>query len=193
MRFTINDTGVGIDEEFLPHIFNAFEQEDMGVSSSYGGSGLGLAICKSMVEMMDGHIEVRSIKGVGTEFIVELKLGISEEAAKQALLRSRMSLPALRTLVVDDDITVCQTTKQTLERMGMQSEWVDNGVATIELVRRRFTSRKNDLILLDWKMPGMDGIETAREIRKIVGPEVTIIIMTAFDWSQIEDGKKRQV
>ncbi|MDD3223034.1 MAG: response regulator [Lachnospiraceae bacterium] len=187
MRFTINDTGIGIDEEFLPYLFNAFEQEDTGVTSSYGGSGLGLAICKSMVEMMDGHIEVHSIKGIGSEFVVELKLGISEEAAKQAILKNQAPLPALYTLVVDDDITVCQSTQQILERMGMRSEWADSGIAAIEMVKQGFKAQKNfDLILLDWKMPGMDGIETAREIRKIVGPEVTIIIMTAYDWSQIE-------
>ena len=187
MRFTINDTGAGIDEDFLPHIFNAFEQAEIGLTSSYGGTGLGLAICKSMVEMMDGHIDVHSIKGIGSEFVVELRLGVSEEAAKQAMLKNQAPLPTLYTLVVDDDITVCQSTQKTLERMGMRSEWSDSGIAAIELVRQRFAEQKNyDLILLDWKMPGMDGIETAREIRKIVGPEVTIIIMTAYDWSQIE-------
>lgn len=85
----MSDTGIGMDEEFLPHLFAPFEQENSGATTSYGGTGLGLAISKNMVEMMDGHIEVHSIKGVGTEFVVEVKLGNSEEAPEKHFLRHR--------------------------------------------------------------------------------------------------------
>ena len=183
LRFAISDTGIGMDEEFLPHLFAPFEQENSGITTAYGGTGLGLAISKNMVEMMDGHIDVHSIKGVGTEFVVEVKLGISESAVRNAQLQ----LPNLSTLVVDDDVLVCQNAQKILEKIGMESEWTDSGISAIEMVKTNHGAGKDyDLILLDWKMPGMDGIETAKEIRRIVGDDVTIIIMTAYDWSQIE-------
>lgn len=183
LRFTISDTGIGMDEDFLPHLFAPFEQENSGITTAYGGTGLGLAISKNMVEMMDGHIDVHSIKGVGTEFVAEVKLGISDTSTRTAQLQ----LPKLRTLVVDDDVLVCQNAQIILEKIGLESEFTVSGISAIEMVKLNHEAAKDyDLILLDWKMPGMDGIETAREIRKIVGDDVTIIIMTAYDWSQIE-------
>lgn len=191
LRFVINDTGCGISDEFLPRLFEPFAQEYSGSTSLYGGTGLGLAICKSIVDMMDGHIDVRSIKGVGTEFTVEVRLGITEESRVKGHKKSLRSFTNLRTLVVDDDITVCEHTVTTLKEMGLQAEWVDSGEKAVALVEEKWRDNKYyDLILLDWKMPGMDGIETAKRIRATVGPEVTIIIMTAYDWSSIEHEAK---
>ncbi len=191
LRFIINDTGCGISEEFIPHLFQPFSQEHMGATTLYGGTGLGLAICKNLVDLMDGKIEVRSILGVGTEFTITVKLGVTEDANAGYLKKLSYNLDKLNALVVDDDISVCQYTQLTLNEIGIQADWVDSGRKAIEEVRLKWDTRHYyDLILLDWKMPDMDGIETAREIRKIVGPEVTIIIMTAYDWASIEHEAK---
>lgn len=192
VRFLVNDTGCGISEEFIPRIFDAFAQEHSGTTTKYGGTGLGLAICKNLVDMMDGHIGVRSIVGVGTEFTVDVKLGITEESKTRYLNNVQYSFAELKALVVDDDATVCEYAVITLKEMGIQSEWVDSGKKAIDKVREKWENKKYyDLVLVDWKMPEMDGIETARRIRKIVGPDVTIIIMTAYDWASIEREAKR--
>lgn len=192
LRFIINDTGVGMNEDFLPHIFEAFSQESTGTTARYGGTGLGLAISKNIVDMMDGRITVRSIKGIGSEFTVDVKLGITEEEKlRHNQKRAAHGFSHLKTLVVDDDVAVCESTVVTLHEMGIKAEWVDSGRKALDLVRNLWQSgRYYDMILIDWKMPEMDGIETARRIRSIVGPDVTIIIMTAYDWIAIEHEAK---
>ena len=185
LRFEISDTGIGIDEKFLPHLFEPFSQENRGRTSSYGGTGLGLAISKNIVSLMNGEIGVHSIKNVGSEFTVEVDLGLTPESMRRRELAR--DLRPLFTLIVDDDIIVCRHTQLILSDAGLKTEYVDSGAGAVEKVLAQHKARDDyDLILLDWKMPDMDGIETAREIRKIVGPEVTIIIMTAYDWADIE-------
>ncbi len=185
LRFEISDTGIGIDEEFLPHLFEPFSQENRGRTSAYGGTGLGLAISKNIVNLMNGEITVHSIKNVGSEFTVEVDLRLTKEAIRRRELAR--NLRPLFTLVVDDDIIVCQHTQLILNDAGLKTEYVDSGAGAVDKVLAQHKAREDyDLILLDWKMPDMDGIETAREIRKIVGPDVTIIIMTAYDWADIE-------
>ena len=192
LRFIINDTGIGMGDDFIPHLFEPFSQETTGTTALYGGTGLGLSICKSIVDMMDGRINVRSIKGIGTEFTVDVKLGITDEE----MLRHRQkkldyNFSHLKTLVVDDDVAVCESAVMTLREMGITAQWVDTGRKAVDLVHRLWDEgRYFDMILIDWKMPDMDGIETARQIRRIVGPEVTIIIMTAYDWAAIEHDAK---
>lgn len=191
LRFVINDTGCGISEEFLPRLFEPFAQEHSGTTTLYGGTGLGLSICKNLVELMDGSIHVRSIVGVGSEFTVDLTLGMTEETKHRAVKNSSINLAHLRALVVDDDVSVCEHTHIILKDMGIRSEWVDSGKKAIEAVQTHWNKQNNyDLILIDWKMPEMDGIETTRRIRQIVGPDVTIIIMTAYDWASIEHEAK---
>ena len=191
VRFVINDTGCGISDEFMPQLFDPFAQEHSGTTTMYGGTGLGLAICKNLVDMMDGHIGVRSIVGVGTEFTVDVKLGITEESRTRYLNKPHYNFEQLKALVVDDDVTVCEQAVITMKEIGVTSEWVDSGRKAIDRVRRKWeTQAYYDFILVDWKMPDMDGIETARQIRKIVGPDVTIIIMTAYDWASIEHEAK---
>ncbi|UWP59626.1 response regulator [Ruminococcus gauvreauii] len=188
LRFIINDTGIGIDEEFLQYMFEPFAQESMGTTALYGGTGLGLAISKSIVDLMGGKIIVRSIKGIGSEFTVDVPVGITdEEMVRRSRKKTNPNFSALRTLVVDDDVAVCESAVLTLREMGVTAEWVDSGQKAIEQVRKLHEAGKYyDMILIDWKMPDMDGIETARRIRADAGPEVTIIIMTAYDWSNIE-------
>jgi len=187
MRFTVADTGTGISEEYIPHIFDTFSQEDGKATTAYGGSGLGLAISKSLVELMDGRIDVHSIKNMGTDFTVEVTLGLSERKSSWNHVMPVIDSGDLKTLIVDDDVIVCQHTEMVLKQAGIDAEWIDSGAGAITLVQKKHEINADyNLILIDWKMPDMDGIETARRIRKIVGPEVTIIILTAYDWSEIE-------
>lgn len=192
LRFIVNDTGVGMSEDFLPHIFEPFSQESTGTTALFGGTGLGLAISKNIVDMMDGKITVRSIKGIGTEFTVDVKLGISEEEKlRHHQKKQNYNFSHLKTLVVDDDVAVCESAVVTLREMGITAQWVDSGRKAVEQVKGLWAEGKYyDMILIDWKMPEMDGLETARRIRAIVGPEVTIIIMTAYDWVSIEHEAK---
>ena len=192
LKFVINDTGVGISEDFIPHIFEPFAQQHVGSTTMYGGTGLGLAICKNIMDLMGGEISVNSIEGVGTEFTVELKLGISEESHRKSIVKSKIKFDQMKALIVDDDIIICRHTEQILEDMGLKAEYVDSGMGAIEKVKEMWNQGEYyNIILVDWKMPNMDGIETTRALRKIVGPEVTIIIMTAYDWASIEKEAKR--
>jgi two-component system sensor histidine kinase/response regulator len=188
LRFTIADTGKGIAAEFLPHLFDAFTQEDGSATTTYGGTGLGLAISKNIVKLMDGNIDVHSVKGMGTDFTVEVRLGLTDHSLIWQQLQQKMHSLKLDTLIVDDDITVCQHTKLVLDQAGFVAEWVASGAEAITNVQARHDAHRDyNLILVDWKMPDMDGVETVRHLRKIVGPDVTIIILTAYDWTEIEE------
>ncbi|MEG1682546.1 MAG: response regulator [Oscillospiraceae bacterium] len=185
LKFTVSDTGVGISEDFLPRLFDAFEQQQGGATTPYAGTGLGLAICKNLVDLMGGKISVNSIEGVGSEFIVEIKLGVSEKSKRYT--SPHLHLEKLKALIVDDDILICQHTREILLEMRLRADYADSGAEAVKIVREKWAKNEHyDIILVDWKMPDMDGIETTREIRKIVGPDVTIIIMTAYDWAAIE-------
>ncbi|MEG2929203.1 MAG: response regulator [Oscillospiraceae bacterium] len=187
MKFTVNDTGIGINEDFLPDIFSPFEQERASNDTPYGGTGLGLAISKNLVDLMGGTINVNSIEGVGSEFTVEVKLGICESKKAPIAASSTLPLEHLKALIVDDDIVICQHTQQVLLDMRLKAEYVVSGAQAVAAVGKKWAAKEfYDIILVDWKMPDMDGIETARQIRKIVGAKVTIIIMTAYDWASIE-------
>ncbi|MEG0805612.1 MAG: response regulator [Lachnospiraceae bacterium] len=192
MKFVIIDNGVGISEEFLPHLFDPFEQEASGITSTYSGTGLGLAISRNLVNLMGGTISVNSILGVGTEFTIEVKLGISEQTQIRIQSYEDTDFRKLKTLIVDDEVMICEHTSQIMKKMGMEAHWVDSGSKAVEEVRRIWKQGKAyDIILVDWKMPDMNGIETTRKIREIVGPDVTIIIMTAYDWAEIEEEARR--
>ncbi len=191
IKFVINDTGCGISEKFLAHIFEPFAQEETGTTSKYGGTGLGLAISKNIIDMMGGKIGIRSIKNIGSEFIVNVPLNVSGKSAPRENKDMLRSIANLHTLVVDDDVNVCEQAIATLADMGVKAEWVDSGQKAIAKVKEKFSHTSYyDIILVDWKMPVMDGIETTREIRKIVGPDVTIIIITAYEWANIEQAAR---
>lgn len=190
MKFTVNDTGVGISEEFQKHMFEPFEQGDSSITTTYKGTGLGLAITKNLIDLMGGTIQVHSIVDVGSEFVVELALDLCEDS-KQKKIDYKLQLDKLSALVVDDEVVICEHTKTILEDMGVKAEWTDSGRKAITLVSEKWNKRKYyDVILVDWKMPDMNGIETVRSIREIVGPDTTIIIMTAYEWSEIETEAK---
>lgn len=136
---------------------------------------------------MGGTIKVRSIVGIGSEFSIDIPLKIDSSVVLRPRLELEYHFDKLLTLVVDDDALVCEQTVLTLKDIGMQAEWVTTGKEAVSWVRKRQAEDcAYDFIILDWKMPEMDGIETARQIRHIVGPETTIIMMTAYDWGAIE-------
>ena len=183
--FTIADTGIGMSPEFLPHIFDTFSQEDSSTTTRFGSSGLGMPITKSLVEMMNGTIDVKSTKGEGTTFTVTVTLADSDRTGEEADA-DRIHLSEMCVLIVDDDPVACEHAKLVLENAGIASESASSGRQAIEMVRLRHARRSPyNLILVDWQMPEMDGVETTRRIREIVGHESAIIILTAYRWDDI--------
>ena len=151
----------------------------------YGSSGLGLAITKNIVEMMNGTIEVESEKGKGSVFTVTVTLGDSMRKDSEGEIEE-IRTKEMKVLIVDDDPVACEHARRILEKAGIASETAASGPEAIEMVTLNHTRRTPyNLILIDWKMPGMDGVETAREIRKIVGNESAIIILTAYRWDDV--------
>ncbi|WP_455594481.1 response regulator [Cloacibacillus porcorum] len=185
MDFTVSDTGIGMSEEFLKRLYLPFEQADGTISQKYGGTGLGMSITKNLVSLMDGTIQVKSKIGRGTSFTVELPLALPVGCS--SLLRPPASVESLSVLIVDDDLGTCEHAKILLERMKIAAQWVQSGEDAVKTVRSAHeTGEDFDVCFIDWQMPEMDGIETTRNIRRIVGPDTLIIIITAYDWSCIE-------
>lgn len=187
LQFKISDTGIGMSQEFLPHIYDTFAQEDATYTNRYGSSGLGLAITKNIVEMMNGSIEVESVKGEGTTFTVSVTL---KDADKTELTEAETkAIPDNMTvLIIDDDPVACEHGRLVLEKIGISVEYALSGAEGIEKVTLRHGRRTPyNLILVDWKMPDIDGVETTRRIRSLVGRESAIIILTAYKWDDILD------
>ena len=181
--FRVSDTGIGISKNYLPHIFETFSQEDSSTTNRYGSSGLGLAITKSIVEMMNGNIQVESEKGVGTTFTVVVTLINAEQHAEES---TEVNPQDMSVLIVDDDPIACEHAKLVLGKAGIASEIAASGLEAIEMVKLRHARRAPyNLILVDWQMPEMDGVETTRRIREIVGNESAIIILTAYRWDDV--------
>ena len=187
IRFTIKDTGIGMSKDYLPKIFEAFSQEDAGNTNKYGSTGLGMAITKSIVDMMNGKIEVNSEKGVGTTFNVTVTLMNADKivAPNEDI---EITPHEISVLVIDDDPIACDHAKLILEKVGIVAETVMSGKKAIEMVKLRHARREPyNLIIVDWQMPEMNGIETVRQIREIIGDETAIIILTAYNWDDIAD------
>ncbi|MDE6641930.1 MAG: response regulator [Acetatifactor sp.] len=184
-EFRIKDTGIGMSEEFVAHIFEPFEREQNSTISGIQGTGLGMAITKNIVDMMNGTIEVTSRQGVGTECIVCLPLRINgEKKVPQAI----PELTGLRALVVDDDFNTCDNVSCMLQQIGLRAEWTLSGKEAV--LRNRQALTRNDpycVYIIDWLLPDMNGVEVARRIRQETGKDVPIIVLTAYDWTDIED------
>ena len=191
LRFTISDTGIGMSKEYLPKIFDSFSQEDSSTTSKYGSTGLGMSITKNLVEMMKGKIEVESEKGKGTAFTVTLTLQGSE---RQRFHTDADNLQPkdMCVLVIDDDPVACEHAKLVMGQVGINCESALSGEEGVEKVRVRHARREPyNLILVDWRMPEMDGVETTRQIRSIVGYDAAIIILTSYNWYDVADEAKK--
>ena len=181
-EFIFADDGIGMPEEYMQHIFEPFARANDESISKIQGTGLGLAITQNIVQMMNGTIEVQSRPGEGSTFtvIVPLALQMREEQEPE-------ELAGLPVLVVDDELAVCESATMLLQELGMRSSWVMSGAEAVERVVEAH-QRQDDFyaVILDWKMPDMDGLETVKVIRRRVGSKVPIIIISAYDYSNIE-------
>lgn len=181
-HFRVKDTGIGMSEEFQKRIFDTFSREDTSMVHKIEGTGLGMAITKYIVDEMGGTIQVSSRLGEGTEFHITVDLEVAQ------VLEKDMVLPSWHVLVVDNNEDLCQSAVESLKEIGIDGEWTLEGKTAVEMVEKHH--RMGDdykAVLLDWKMPDMDGLEVARRIRNCVGGEIPILIVSAYDWSDIEE------
>ena len=187
LRFTVADTGIGMSEEFLPHLFDAFSQEDSSSTSKYGSTGLGMPITKSIVELMNGTIDVQSQKGVGTTFVVTVTFDKSENNDAMAV-KGDFDPHDLSVLVIDDDPIALDHAQIVFNQLGVSCDVAASGAKGLEMASVRHGRMDDyDLILVDWKMPEMDGIEATQQIRSMVGEGTPIIILTAYSWDEVAD------
>ena len=185
LRFVVRDTGIGIDKDYLQKIFEPFSQEDSGTSNAYGGTGLGMAITKNIVETMNGNISVRSDKGKGSEFTVNVTLRNSPKSF-DSVRGKKIEVGDLNVLIVDDDPIACEHAKLVLEEVGISAETSLTGRDAVEKVRlRRARHELYNILLIDLRMPGENGIEVTRRIRDIIGNESAIIILTSYSWDDV--------
>lgn len=182
INIKVKDSGIGMSEEYMEHIFESFTREDNKRVHKTEGTGLGMAITKYIVDAMGGEITVSSRQGEGTEFSVVLDMERSDEEVED------MILPDWYMLVVDDDSQLCESTVDSLKSIGIRADWVLDGRSAVnKAVQNHVHHTDYHVILLDWKLPDMDGIETARELRRKLGNDVPILLMSAYDWSDIEE------
>lgn len=188
LKFIMADTGIGMSKEYIPKIFETFSQEDELAANKYGSSGLGMAITKSIVEMMNGNIEVESEKGVGTTFTVTVTLLDSEKDHSKDGEGIEVTPEEMTVLVVDDDPVACDHAKMVLGKIGVTTETARSGHEAVDMVKLRHARMEPyNLIVVDWQMPEMDGVETTKQIRTEIGDESAIIILTAYNWDDILD------
>ena len=181
----VQDSGIGMSEEFQKTVFEAFTRERTSTVSGIQGTGLGMAITKNIVDMMGGTISLNSEEGKGSEFIVNIPCRISGTLQKDEPLPE---LKGLRALVADDDTNTCLSVCAMLREIGMRPDWTNYGKEAV--IRAREALDQADafsVYIIDWLMPDQNGIETVRRIRKVIGDDAPIIILTAYDWADIEE------
>lgn len=181
IHIRVKDNGIGMSPEFLQKLYESYSRADESRIHKTEGAGLGMSITKYIVDAMEGTIDVQSEPDVGTEF------HITVDFEKAAAMEADMVLPPWSMLVVDDDELLCQTAADALKSIGIKAEWTLSGEKAIQLVLQHHEKRDDyQIILLDWKLPGMNGIQTAREIRRNLGDEIPILLISAYDWSEFE-------
>ena len=191
MRFSMQDTGIGMDEAYIPKIFDAFSQEDATTTNRYGGSGLGMSITRNFVEMMNGEIEVKSKKGEGSTFIVTVALKPSSRSAKEE--GGSALPPVLRTIVVDDDEIACEHTHLVLRSLGVDADIATDPESALARIRAAFgRGEPYGLLLTDYRMPGMNGLELIRALRSFDGGTTAVIILTGYNWDIIDEEAREQ-
>ncbi len=188
-EFQVKDTGVGMSPEFLKHVFDPFERERTSTVSGIQGTGLGMAITKNIVDMMGGTVSVDSEVGKGTTFTVSLQFKTCSGSVKQETIPQ---LRGLRALVADDDFNTCSSVTKMLAAIGMRPDWTTSGKEAV--LRVKLAGEQEDkyaVYIIDWLMPDMNGIEVVRRIRALIGEETPIIVLTAYDWSDIEEEARK--
>nr|WP_325211826.1 response regulator [uncultured Oscillibacter sp.] len=187
-EFSVRDTGIGMSEEFVSHIFEPFERERNSTTSGIQGTGLGMAITRNIVEMMNGSIHVKSRQGAGTEFTVDLTFRLCSDEKQPTTIPE---LTGCRALVVDDDFNTCDSVSCMLQQIGLRAEWTLSGKEAVLRTRQSVMRRDHySVYVIDWLLPDMNGIEVTRRIRKECGEDVPIIVLTAYDWADIEEEAK---
>ncbi len=183
--YRVADTGIGMSPEFLEKMYQPFSRQTDSRVNTIQGTGLGLAITRKMVELMDGTIECQSEVNKGTTFTVTLDLPVAEKQLEE------MRIEGVDVLIADDDPVMLETAADTLQSLGISAEQARTGMEALEMARRRHEAGKDyGVIILDWRMPDMDGIETIRRIRAEIGAGIPILLTSAYDWSDIEDEAK---
>ena len=181
----VKDNGIGMSKDFLAHVFDSFSREQTATRSGIQGTGLGMAITKNIVDMMGGTIAVKSEQGKGSEFTVTLDCKVCTESVKYPPIPG---LKGTRALVVDDDAQTCMSVSKMLREIEMEADWTTSGKEAILRAREAHNQGAEfKVYIIDWLMPDMNGIETVRRIRKVIEPGTPIIILTAYDWADIED------
>ena len=181
IHINVRDNGIGMSPEFLKRIYESYSRADGTRIHKTEGAGLGMAITKYIVDAMEGTIEIQSEPDKGSEFLLTF------DFEKADAMEIDMVLPAWNMLVVDDDELLCKTAMDALKSIGIKAEWTLSGEKAIELIIEHHKKREDyQIILFDWKLPGMNGIQAAREIRRNLGDEVPILLISAYDWSEFE-------
>jgi len=177
----VKDNGIGMSPDFLKKIYESYSRADGTRVHKTEGAGLGMAITKYIVDAMEGTIDIQSEPDKGTEFFLMF------DFEKAAAMEMDLVLPSWNMLVVDDDELLCRTAVDALKSIGIKAEWTLSGEAAIELVNQHHRKRTDyQIILLDWKLPGINGIQAAKEIRRNLGDDVPILLISAYDWSEFE-------
>ena len=191
LQFVMKDTGIGMDEEYIPKLFEAFSQEDATTTNQYGGSGLGMAITKNFAELMNGSIEVESKKGVGSVFTVTVELGKSNQSYQS---KHGLVLPNdLRALVVDDDEIACEHAILALNAMEIEAVCSTSPEEALELFKTAEDNGKSyNIVITDYKMPDTNGLELTKKLREIGGNKTIVIMLTGYDVDLIEEDAKKQ-
>ncbi|MCI9104948.1 MAG: response regulator [Lachnospiraceae bacterium] len=184
-RFIVEDNGYGMSQEYTRKIFHAFTREEDSVTNKIQGTGLGMAITKNLLDLMGGKISVESEKGKGSVFTVELELHISEQAIDHDFWQKH---GITRLLAVDDEEVICQNIQMTMDGTGVKVDYVLDGRSAVEKLKQsEQEEHPYHIVLLDWKMPGMDGVEVAKQIRQDMSSNIPILILTSYDWPEIEE------
>ena len=188
-EFQVKDTGIGMSPEFLKNVFEPFERERTSTVSGIQGTGLGMAITRNIVDMMGGTVTVDSEVGKGTTFTVSLQFKTSSCPVRQETIPQ---LQGLRALVVDDDFNTCSSVTKMLASIGLRPDWTTSGKEAV--LRVKLAGELEDeyaVYIIDWLMPDMNGIEVVRRIRGMIGEDTPIIVLTAYDWSDIEEEARK--
>ncbi len=188
LEFVVSDNGIGMSEQQLLHLFKAFQQADISISKSYGGTGLGLAISKKIVRMMGGDINVDSELGEGSRFSVTALFELVDNCGFTSKISSHSSkLKKLRVLIVDDSPEICEYIQSILQPHGIKCTVVYSGYDAVDIVREKVAGRNPfDIIFMDLKMDGLDGIETAKRIKELQGVDSIIIMISSYDFDAVE-------